>query len=329
MYTDKSIFQLLKILSDGKIHTYKSLSASLGCTSLSLVKFLQDTFHQDIDINQIRGVGLCWQRPFEWINESVVRSYLSDQERNFNIVIFDLLDSTNSYLLRNKSYYLKDIRTPVVVAELQTRGRGTNNRSWFSDLGGCLTFSILWKFKRNIKYLSSLSLALGVSLIRAFKNISLDNIQLKWPNDIVHNKRKFAGILIECKTNRDGSVTAIIGIGVNLKLSSNIPHCLNYSATDLFQISGRMHSRNQILALLLSELRCVLESFGTDGFSIFRDEWESYHAYQGQSVVLHLSNQDNIEGIVDGVKNDGSLVLITSSGRQHYNIGEISLRTIV
>ncbi|SFK42009.1 BirA family transcriptional regulator, biotin operon repressor / biotin-[acetyl-CoA-carboxylase] ligase [Nitrosomonas aestuarii] len=283
----------------------------------------------DIHILQVRGLGLCWLRPFEWISESKIRSYSNVPLLNYNIAIFDILDSTNSYLLRNKSYYIADERTPVVVTELQSCGRGTHNRVWYSNLGGSLTFSILWRFERSIKHLSSLSLVLGVCLVRVFQNLSLDKVQLKWPNDVLYNKRKFAGILIECSTNSDGSITAIIGIGVNLKLASHIPDSINYSVTDLYHISGKFHSRNRILALLLSELDSVLQAFENEGFSIFRNEWESFHAYQGQNVVLHLPDQCPIEGIVEGVEDDGTLFLITSSGRQQFAIGEISLRVLV
>lgn len=237
-----------------------------------------------------------------------------------------MLDSTNSYLIRNKSVYLKHGTIPVIVSELQTKGRGTSNRNWFSNLGGCLTFSILWQYKHKIQHLPSLGLVVGVSLIRVFRNLALTSVHLKWPNDLLYKNKKFGGILIECNTNEQISTAVIIGIGVNFKLSSNLASLVDYAVTDLYEITGYMLDRNQILALFLIELRHVLNTFENYGFHVFRNEWQSYHIYQGQNIVLRLPNRLNVEGIVDGVQDDGSLTLITSSGRKNFNVGEISLR---
>lgn len=324
--TDYNILKLLRILSDKNIHTYKALASKLTCTVLCLLKSIHLASKYGIKIDLINGLGVFWKQPIVWINNEAVYLYLNDQKNSFNLSKFDFLDSTNNYLNRNKSFYIKHVPTPVIVSELQTNGRGTNNRNWFSNLGGSLTFSILWRFKRKIQHIPSLSLVLGISLIRVFKNLSVSDVHIKWPNDILVKKKKFAGILIECGTNVDGSISAIIGIGINFNLSSILASYVDQPVTDLFEISGKHLDRNQILALLLIELRHILLVFETDGFSVFREEWERYHVYQSQSVVLHLPNSSSVEGIVEGVQDDGSLVLITSSGRKRFNIGVISLR---
>ena len=152
MYTVSSNdvnFKLLSVLSDGKIHSYKTLTSKLNCTSLSLFESIRVVSNHGIEIKQINNTGIYLIQPFGWIwiNEKAVYSYLREQRELFNLTKFDLLDSTNNYLNRNKPFYLKYVSTPVIVSELQTKGRGTNNRSWLSNLGGSLTFSILWKFK--------------------------------------------------------------------------------------------------------------------------------------------------------------------------------------
>ena len=155
--------------------------------------------------------------------------------------------------------------------------------------------------------------------------MSLKDICLKWPNDILYRNKKFAGILTECSTHNH-TISAIIGIGINFNLSSNLMDLIDYSVTDLFEISGKRYDRNYILALLLVELHAALSVFEVYGFSVFRDEWESYHAFHGQEVTLHFPDESCISGIIDGVQDDGSLVLTTASEQRIIDIGEIRLR---
>ncbi|MCP5245278.1 MAG: biotin--[acetyl-CoA-carboxylase] ligase [Burkholderiales bacterium] len=313
-------------MSDGRIYSYKTLTTKLNCTFLSLFETICVASHLGIEIQRVNGISLYWDRSFVWLNEDTIYSYLNDRSSLFGLTKFDLLDSTNSYLYRNKSLYLKYDPIPVIVSELQVKGRGTKNRCWISNLGGCLTFSVLWQFKRKIQHLSTLSLVLGVCLIRVFRNFTCRDVQLKWPNDILYNKKKFAGILVECGATQDNSVAAIIGIGINFQLSLNQVTTIDYAVTDLFEISGRAVDRNHILALLLIELHRVLSTFEINGFSVFRDEWDCYHAYQGHNILLSLPDRSIVEGIVDGVQDDGSLVLKTSSGRKNFSVGEVSFK---
>ncbi|SER60732.1 BirA family transcriptional regulator, biotin operon repressor / biotin-[acetyl-CoA-carboxylase] ligase [Nitrosomonas sp. Nm51] len=328
MYTKSTVdlFHLLRILSDKKIHTFKSLSAELNCSSFTLFKYISDFSFHGILITQIKGVGICWRLPFIWIDEDSLNSYLNKFSYLFNLIKFDLLDSTNNYLIRNKTFYLKHIRIPVVVAEWQTSGRGTKNRDWFSNLGGSLTFSFLWRFTRNSQNIHALSLVLGVSLVRVLRRLLLPNIFLKWPNDVLYNNKKLAGILIECSTSSHNSVAAVIGIGINFKLAPNLAKFMDYAVADLFGMAGHQIDRNRILALLLIELRNVLIVFEDHGFSFFRKEWMRYDAYHGQAVVLKFPDGSIAEGVVEGVQNDGSLVLRTVSGRKIFSMGEISIR---
>ncbi|MCB1949695.1 MAG: biotin--[acetyl-CoA-carboxylase] ligase [Burkholderiales bacterium] len=317
---------LLKILSDKKIYTYKSLSAELSCTTIALSKYISELTLQGIEISHVYGTAICWPRPFIWINEISINSYLYNISHHFNLIKFNLLDSTNSYLLRNKSFYLKQKRIPVIVTEWQTNGRGTRNRNWLSNLGGSLTFSFLWCFTPHVRNIHTLSLILGVGLVRVFRKLKLPNIYLKWPNDIIFNKRKFGGILTECSTNGHHSITAVIGVGINFKLASNLVESLDYPVADLFDITGQQVDRNRILALLLTELRNILSTFEKKGFGFFRDEWVSYHAYHGQTVILKFWDGSIFEGVVDGVLNNGSLVLSTASGQKVFSMGEISMK---
>ncbi|WP_160817540.1 biotin--[acetyl-CoA-carboxylase] ligase [Nitrosomonas oligotropha] len=262
------------------------------------------------------------------LNKNKILQLIPYDSNKFNIKIFNIIDSTNNYILNKfdkSEYYNK----PIVVAsaEIQLKGRGRENRKWFGGtLGNTLAFSILWRFENDVSVLSGLSLVIGVVLVRVLRSFSGNNIYLKWPNDILFDSSKLAGILIELRGKIDGPAFAVIGIGINFHLPLSIKSHIEQKVTDLFQCTGKVHDRNEIFSALLIQLYTVLSDFEKYGFSYFKEEWMSYHAYQGKNVTLLFPNKQSVDGIVDDVNDDGSICLITPDGRQSYNTGNISMR---
>lgn len=241
--------------------------------------------------------------------------------------IFERLESTNQYLFENISFYSKKEGISIVVAEHQSHGRGRLGRRWFSNSIGSLTFSALWNFKFDFKLLSGLSLLISLCLVRVLIKLAPADYKIKWPNDVVFDQRKIAGILIESKSDLNHGLSVIIGIGVNIKLPFHGIAFTEHPATDLYQASSRSLNRNQLLAHFLIELYQLLEVFKIKGFGPFRDEWMRLHCHQNQPVVLHMPNKKIIEGVAVGVTNEGQLILKTDSGLHNFAIGDISLRS--
>lgn len=264
--------------------------------------------------------------------ESLI-NYLYPESKHFFLQIFDSIDSTNSFLinlLKNKQISDNTDLIYVVAAELQTKGRGRNGRVWCSGFGESLTFSLSWSFKEySVSQLSSLSLVIGVAIIRVLKYFSIKGVSLKWPNDVLVDNFKIAGVLIELRSGINKSYqTVVIGIGINFNLSKDTRSCIDCSVTDLFEITGKLLDRNLILSSLLLEIKKTISNFEMFGFSYFKKEWISYHAYEDRRVCLKIPNNQIVHGIVDGVNDNGSICLLTDSGRKMFDVGEISLRDI-
>ncbi|UJO99808.1 MAG: biotin--[acetyl-CoA-carboxylase] ligase [Nitrosomonas sp.] len=262
------------------------------------------------------------------LNKNKILELIPSYSNKFDIKIFNIIDSTNSYLLNkfDKSEY-DNTSIAVVSAEIQLKGRGRENRKWYGGtLGNTLTFSLLWRFEGGVSILSGLSLVIGVVLVRVLRSFSNCNIYLKWPNDILHDSNKLAGILVELRGKLNGPAFAVIGIGINFQLPLSIKSHIQQKVTDLLQCTGNVYDRNEIFGALLVQLYTVLSDFEKYGFSYFKDEWMSYHAYQGKNVTLLFPNKQLVDGIVDDVNDDGSICLITPDGRQSYNTGNISMR---
>ena len=320
-------FSILRLLKDGEFQSGVSLAKKLNCSRSTITNALKNIRSCGIEISKIRGRGFRWINPISYLNNDLILSCVLYKPNNFCLIICDVIDSTNNFLLKNfeKQHYNNNC-IPVVATELQTHGRGRAGRSWHSGFGDSLTFSLGWRFEKGASSLSGLSLLIGIAIIRVFKSFSIGNVSLKWPNDILFDNKKLAGVLIELRGEIIGPSFVIIGIGINFKLSDYIKSSLKQIATDLFSITCVCFDRNLIFGSLLLELRNILPVFEEYGFSFFKNEWSSYHAYEGQPVSLIAPNGSVVEGTVDGVIDDGSICLITSTGRHTYQVGDISVR---
>lgn len=325
---NKRTFAILRLLNDGKFKSGYFLAQQLNCTRATISNNLKNVESSGIEIAKIRRCGYRWNNPITYLNKDLILSFSSINPDNFCITLFDTLESTNTFLLNgSEKFQLNNNCIPVVATEFQTNGRGRAGRSWHCGFGDSLTFSLGWHFEKGVSALSGLSLIIGIAIVRVLKSLSISNVCLKWPNDILIDNQKLAGILIELRGEILGPSYAIIGIGVNFKLSEIIKSSIKQKATDLNAFLGDSFDRNLILGALLSELHSILSVFGEFGFSHFKKEWISYHAYEGQAVRLILPNDKVVEGTVDGVIDDGSICLVTSMGRKSYHVGDISMRS--
>lgn len=192
--------------------------------------------------------------------------------------------------------------TPFAVhADEQLQGRGRRGRSWISEKHTSLTFSL--GLETSSKNLSGFSLVLGLSLIKCMREIPL---QLKWPNDLMLEDSKVGGILIESRVHRD-KIQIAAGFGLNL-----------YSVGVY-----RGLERSLDLSKLLSQIEQDWQIFEREGFSVFREEYNS-KLWRKDQKVKFLSERGEEEVLVREVDETGAL-LTQNSGRLELKIsGEIA-----
>ena len=317
-------FPILRLLADGRFHSGEALAHDFGVTRATVWNAIKDAEVLGVRVFSVRGKGYRLPEQMQFLEHGKVLATLADRVPEIALEIHDRLDSTNSHLMR-----LASEGAPhglCVAAELQTGGRGRRGRTWLAGLGGGLTFSLLWRFDCGASELSGLSLAVGVALARALQELGITGVVLKWPNDLLHQRKKLAGILIELQGDMEGPTTAVIGVGLNLRLPEALRQSIGQSATDFASISGTEQDRNHIFGLVLRHLATVLQEFGRAGFPALREEWIACHAYQGQPVCLLLPDGSEVRGTASGVAPDGALLVTTGDGERRFASGEISLR---
>lgn len=320
-------FPVLNLLADGQFHSGEALAQRFNVTRATIWNAIQHAESLGVEVFSVRGRGYKLPQAIEFLDKNLVLAAIGEQRAWFNLQILDEVASTNTYLMQQKGI----AHATCVAAHVQTQGKGRRGRTWVSQLGASLTFSLLWWFQCGAAALSGLSLAVGVALIRAFNALGVDNVQLKWPNDVLvleENKqsKKLAGILIELQGDLEGPSAAVIGIGVNLNLPKNVLQSIDQPAIDLANVSAKSINQSLLLGTILKHLADILSTFESRGFIGLQAEWLSYHAYQNKPVKMLLPNGTEVIGVVKDVADDGILLVETALGLQRFSAGEISLR---
>ena len=228
--------------------------------------------------------------------------------------------STNADLLARVQHLSAPL---LLIAEHQTAGRGRAGRSWLSAPGHSLTFSLAWRLPGGPQRLTGLPLAVGTALAETLGRLG-QPVALKWPNDLLKDGDKLAGILVETQAAPDGATWAVIGIGLNLVLPDELEARIGRTVAAVPWLA-RM-DRDALVAALLDGLAAALDEFARAGFAAFSARWNLLHAYQGEPVVILDRGAVLHEGLAAGVDDAGRLLLDTADGRIAVLAGDVSLR---
>ncbi len=194
--------------------------------------------------------------------------------------------------------------TAIVTGE-QTAGRGRLNRAWLTPAGNIALSVVLYPDKQR---LPSLPMVAGLAVIHAIEMVTGLKPELKWPNDILLNSRKVGGILIETGSRSDRTGYAVIGIGINARLTPADFPDIESSATGLFHEAGGNVSRIELARYLLRELEQFYLA-SSDGDAVFL-EWRSRLVTLGKQVRVTASpDESTFEAVAESVNPDGSLQL--------------------
>jgi BirA family biotin operon repressor/biotin-[acetyl-CoA-carboxylase] ligase len=317
-------FALLRRLADSEFHSGEDLAHQFGVTRATVHNALRDVASYGVTLYSVRGRGYRLARPLQWLDAEAIRAGLGAARDELHIEILDHADSSNALLLQRSAQGAAS--GTVLAVEWQTSGRGRLGRTWHSGLGDTLTFSLLWRFDSGLAALSGLSLVVGVAMMRALQELGVPGCGLKWPNDVLLNDGKLAGILLEAQGDMLGPSAVVIGIGLNLTVPEALRERIDQAVSDLASLALPMPERNRVLAVSLKHLAAALREFAAGGFAPLRVEWESHHVFQCRPVKLLLPDGSQIAGMVLGVTDEGALRLATAQGEQLFNAGEVSLR---
>ena len=227
---------------------------------------------------------------------------------NGNVILLDETESTNTYVLSSK------LNTgDIVVAKKQTKGKGRTGKAWVSNKNS-IAMSIAVNNDITPEQLIKVPLIFGVAVCNTLKEISGLDVKIKWPNDIVYNKKKLCGILCEAKT--DG---AVCGAGINVN-DTELPKEIENIATSLKLETNKDYDRNEIIYKVANKFN----ELTSKGYSV-PENFADLCVNIGRDVVV-IVNSKEIKGICKGVDVSGALIVATDNGDIVINSGEVSVR---
>jgi len=202
----------------------------------------------------------------------------------------------------------------LVVAEHQSQGRGRLDRSWFSPAGQGLYASLILRPSLPPGKASSLVLVMAVAVAEALGEATGLKVTIKWPNDILVDGRKMAGILAELATQMDAVDYMVIGLGLNVNIDAeDFPAAIRPTATSVLIETGRPFSRVVLLRRILETFEARYLGFQTAGFAPILARWKSLADMTGRPVAVHTLG-GSYRGTVAGFDDDGFLILRDEKG---------------
>jgi BirA family biotin operon repressor/biotin-[acetyl-CoA-carboxylase] ligase len=236
---------------------------------------------------------------------------------------FETIGSTNSEALAWATSGAKDLS--LVIADEQTAGRGRLDRKWFTPKGTALAFSLILRPMAAEKpYLTRITGLAALAVADPLRTRGLV-AQIKWPNDVLLNGRKVAGILVESVWSGEEVDCLVIGIGINvLEEAVPSPGLLLFPATSLEEGLGSDVERERILHDVLAGIIALRPHLGTDSFLA---SWEKALAFRGETVRVETGDGAPVAGKLLGLEPDGSLRLSAEDGKSvTVRFGDVRLR---
>jgi len=318
--------RLLHLLSDGKFHSGEALGAALGVSRMAVWKHLKALRELGVTCEIVRGKGYRLPAAVELLDDAAILAGADADTRALLTAIDVLLevDSTNNRL-REQALQGAPAGS-VCVAEMQYAGRGRRGRTWVSPFAANLYLSLLWRSAAGAASLGGLSLVAGIAVLRSLRDLGVDSAGLKWPNDILADSAKLAGILIDVVGESSGPCAVIIGVGINVAMPQPAATRIDQTWTDLQTLTGRADvSRNRLAARLLDHVLPAVAEFEAEGLQPFLEEWRRHDMVDGRDVDLRLPNEV-IRGTARGIDAGGALLVDTDAGRRRFASGEVSVR---
>lgn len=317
---------LLAILSDGQCHSGEALGLALGVSRMAVWKHIRALRECGVPLEVVRSQGYRLPSAVELLDAGAILNGLGSgaRARLASVDTFLEIDSTNTWLRQRALDGAPS--GSVCVAEMQTAGRGRRNRHWVSPFAASLSLSLLWRATGGAAELGGLSLATGVAIVRSLRTFGVETAGLKWPNDVLVDGAKLAGILIDVIGESTGPCSVIIGIGVNVTMPEASGAHIDQDWTDLRRLTGRdALSRNRLASAVLDHTVAAIELFEQSGLQPFLAEWRRHDVIRDRQVSLRLPNE-TILGRACGVDSGGALLVDTANGRRRFASGEVSLR---
>lgn len=313
--------KILDLLNNTNFISGEQLARQLGVTRTAVWKQITALKNKGYEIESVKNKGYkLISRPDIPIPEEI-KTGLDTKIIGNEIHYFKEINSTN--LNAKQLAQKKSSEGTIVVADIQTGGRGRKDRTWSSPFGG-LWFSIVLYPKLPPERGMLVTMTASVAIAQAIKEITGLKPQIKWPNDILLNSKKVCGVLTEMEAEMDRVNYSVIGIGINV--NNEIDEDLKDIAISLKSIVGSNISRVKLLQAIIKNLDVNYQKLTSKNNNRIRKLWFSFADIIDKKIQVN-DGKDTTTGVVIDVDESGCLLLKTETGKKRIVSGDISFLT--
>ena len=260
------------------------------------------------------------------LNIDLLKDFLEKDLLDSNIEIF-ISQSTGSTNDDAKKF-LSEQSSPLSIhtSEQQIAGKGRNGKKWISPKGKNIYLSIGWLSNLKYSQLDGLSLAIGTILASSLNKFTQNKVGIKWPNDLLIEKKKISGILIET-IDLNNQVGVVIGIGINVHMSKEEGKEINQSWIALDEVTDSINNRNEIIGDIVNKVFQLTSIFTNEGFKAYKLDYESLDLLTGKRCSINIEGIDKTIEVL-GVNDNGEMLVKEGSEYLTLRYGEVSIREL-
>lgn len=303
------------IEANGEAVSGQQLAEEFGISRTAIWKHIKELEEKGYAIESVKKKGYRIVSIPDTLEPLAIQTGLKTKHIGQNIEYVESCSSTQ--IIAHKLAQEGAPGGTVVLTETQTAGRGRMARKWDSAAGKGVWMSVILRPDVVPQKAPQFTLVTAVAVVRAIEEVTKLQPKIKWPNDILLNGKKCTGILTELQSDADGIQALIIGIGLNINQEkTDFDPEIQAIATSLKMESGDTVSRQKLVQSLLYYLEIYTQMYIEEGFGLLKVMWESYSTTIGHPIRARMTNQ-TLEGIAEGITEDGVLQLRTADGKLH------------
>ncbi|WKA53343.1 biotin--[acetyl-CoA-carboxylase] ligase [Planococcus shixiaomingii] len=303
------------IEAGGEALSGQQLADEFGISRTAVWKHIKDLEDQGYEIESIKKRGYILKSIPDTLEPTAIQTLLKTKRIGQVMEYIESCPSTQ--IIAHKLAQEGTADGTVVLTETQTAGRGRLARKWDSAPQKGIWMSIILRPDVVPQKAPQFTLVAAVAVVRAIEEVTGLKPEIKWPNDILINGKKCTGILTELQSDADGIQALIIGIGLNANQEvEDFSPEIQEIASSLKMASGREVNRQELVRALLFHIEQFTNIYIEQGFAIIKLMWESYSSTIGQPIRARMA-KETLEGIAEGITDDGILQLRTADGKLH------------
>ncbi|BAB05404.1 biotin--[acetyl-CoA-carboxylase] ligase [Halalkalibacterium halodurans] len=293
----------------------EKISQAIGCSRTAVWKHIEELRKSGYEVEAVQRKGYRIVKRPDQIKPHDIQVVLETERFGREITYLESTASTQTVALKLAQEGAKEGH--IVLANEQTSGKGRMGRGWYSPPGSSISMSIIFRPQLPPQKAPQLTLLTAVAIVRAIKETTGLDSDIKWPNDLLIDGKKIVGILTEMQADQDSVHSVIQGIGINVNHQEEaFAEEIRKIATSLAIKKGEPIQRAPLIAAILKNIELFYDLYLQHGFSRIKPLWEAHAISIGKRIRARMLNDVKF-GVAKGITDDGVLLLEDDDGKLH------------